>query len=276
MADEVVPAASDEVRLVEAVGAVGSPHQVVVLVGLGELVDQLDRHGGVHVVVHVAVHQEELALQLRHVGLVGFVGEVARARRRVGHQQSLVLLGPVDVVARVVVVAGARHGHLVEVRVLEHGVGGGESAARVAVDAHPLQVHERVAGGQLLDRRHVVGQSVVVEVAVVDIVKRLRAMRRAHVVQLDHDEAQLGQREVLAAGLERPRAHAADLRTGVDVVDHRVQARLVQVVGEVDQAVDVGCPVASLDREDLGRVPPHGLQLRHVGFFQGADRRASV
>ena len=53
--------------------------------------------------------------------------------------------------------------------------------------------------GELLDRRLLVGQAVVAQVAVAVVVVPLRAVRvAAAVADLDHDEAELRERDVLA------------------------------------------------------------------------------
>src|SRR3546814_12055643 len=59
-----------------------------------------------------------------------------------------------------------------------------------------------VAFGQLLHPRDLVGQRVVADVAEVRVVEGLRAPRRAHAVDRDDDEAQLGQRLVVAVRSE--------------------------------------------------------------------------
>ena len=60
-----------------------------------------------HIVIHIAVHQQQVAFQIRHQRSVGFIGEVIRPSHAVAPHESLVLLGPVNVVAAVVVIASA-------------------------------------------------------------------------------------------------------------------------------------------------------------------------
>ena len=136
-----------------------------------------------------------------------------------------------------------------ELRVAQHGVGGGEPAARVSVDAHPVQIDEGVAGGELPDDRDVIGDAVVDEVAVVVVVEGLGAVRRPQVVDLHHHEAQLRQREVLAAALELPVPDVAPLGSGIDMRDDRVLGVLVEIGREIEDAEEIGDAVACLRRE---------------------------
>ena len=73
-----------------------------------------------------------------------------------------------------------------------------EAAAGVSPDADAIDVDERVALRQLLDRRLLVGEAVVAQVAVAVVVVPLRPLRvAAAVADLDDDEAELGERHVL-------------------------------------------------------------------------------
>src|SRR3546814_1016426 len=104
-------------------------------------------------------------------------------------------------------------------RVAEHRAGGGVAAAGVAPDAGAVEVDPGVAFGQLAHAGDLVGQGVVADVAEVRVVEGLRAPRRAHAVDGDDDEAQLGQRLVVAVrGEEAAAAHRAGLRAGIDIV----------------------------------------------------------
>src|SRR5690606_28567417 len=137
--------------------------------------------------------------------------------------QSLPLLGPVVLVAAVVVVAALGDADLEEIRVAEHRTGGGVAATGVAPDAGAVEVDPGVAFGQLLHAGDLVGQRVVTDVADVGVVEGLGAPGRAHAVDGDRDEAQLGQRLVVAVrGEEAAAAHRARLRAGIDVVDDRI------------------------------------------------------
>ena len=62
--DEIVPAAADEIKVSPfAVVHVGHQEHVEILVGFDQGVNQPHRFNGVDVVVHVAVNQQEMALQ---------------------------------------------------------------------------------------------------------------------------------------------------------------------------------------------------------------------
>ena len=70
-----------------------------------------------------------------------------------------------------------------------------------------------IARGELLDRRLLVGQPVVAQVAVAVVVVPLRPLRvAAAVAHLDDDEPELRERDVVAARIERL-GHALGLRT---------------------------------------------------------------
>src|SRR5262249_44210482 len=149
IADEIVPSAANHVGLVaEAVIAVGQQEKVEVLVGFDQLVD--DEHGihGRYVAVHGAVGEQELTLQVFGLKLVGLV-VVIGAAAGFGFQQALPLFGPIVFVDAIVVVAGFRDPHLEEIGVAEHRAGGGESAARMAVDTGAIDVDPGVALGEL-------------------------------------------------------------------------------------------------------------------------------
>ena len=75
------------------------------LIRLDQLIDDLDRVRRMHVVIHVAVHQEEVATQVLRQRLVGGALEIICLAQRVLVHEPLILLGPIDVVAPVVVVA---------------------------------------------------------------------------------------------------------------------------------------------------------------------------
>ncbi len=224
-------------------------------------------YGG-HVGVAGAVGEEQLPLQVSRHELVGLV-VVVRGAVRVRLEQPLPLLAPVVLVLAVVVVAGLRDADLEEVRVAEHRVGGRVAAAGVAVDAGAGEVDPRVALGQLLHGGDLVRQAVVAHVAVVGGVERLRPHRRAHGVDLDDDEAELGERLCVAArGGEGARADAAGLRPGVDAVDDRVPLRRIEARGPEEQAVEVGPAVARLDGDGRRRLPAGGEEARDVGLLE--------
>ena len=96
---------------------------------------------------------------------------------------------------------------------------------------------------------------------------------RPHAVDLHDDEAELGQRLRPVERRERL-GHERALRPGVDLLDHRILLRRVEVRRPVDHAVDVGLAVAPLGDEPLGRLPAGRPQGRRVGLLQLADQRA--
>ena len=272
--DEIVPAPPEEVRIVvQPVRPVRDDEQVEVAVGLDQGVDECQGGGGVDVLVHLAVDQEELAGQIGRqapVRLLIVMGVDLRAH---------VALDPARFVETVVVVAGRGDADLVEVGVAQDGVGGGVAAGRVAVDPDPAEVEGGLAVAELADRGDVVGETGVAEVAVADVVVGARAPRHPQTVDHDDDEAQFGDRlrlpEAGAAALperigkggcvgERRRRHV-HLRPAVDVVDHRVAPIWIEPGRSDDDAVDVRHAVARLGGESLRRGPTGRQQRRDIG-----------
>ena len=82
---------------------------------------------------------------------------------------------------------------------------------------------------QLLDRRLLVGQSVVAQIAVAVVVVPLRPLRvAAAIADLDDDEAELRERDVVAARVERL-GDALGLRARIDERDDRILPRRIEV-----------------------------------------------
>ena len=214
--------------------------------------------------------QQQLALEVGGDVLVGLAVEAVGA---VGvlDEQALVLLAPREVIAAVVVVARAGNRHLEEVGVAQDRVGRGEAAAGVAEDAHAVEVHLGVASGQLLERGDVIGEAVVAHVAVVGVVKGLRAERGAEGVDREDDEAEFGEGAAVAParGREVVAGDGADLGSGIDVVDDGVAGVGVEVGGEPEEAVYVGGAVAPLGLEGHGRDPAGLFEARDVGGLDG-------
>ena len=145
----------------------------------------------------------------------------------------------------------------------------------MAVNAGAIDVKPGIARGQLLHRADLIGQGVVAHVAVVGLVKFLRAPRRPHPVDLDDDEPELRQRlRIAARRRELAAADAAGLRTRINMVDDRISLRRVQIHRFVHQPVQIGDPVARLHCERHRRLPAGGKQPGDVGFFKGQHRPA--
>ena len=133
-----------------------------------------------------------------------------------------------------------------------------------------------IASGELLDRRHMIGQTVVAHVAIVAVVECLGAERRAHRVELDDEEPKLGEGGVRAADRrrERPVADRTGLRPGIDVVDDRIAPAAVDLRRAVHQAIEIGDAVARLDGERNWKAPAEGEQAAGVGTLQLAHECA--
>ena len=84
--------------------------------------------------------------------------------------------------------------HLVELGVKQQAAQCVLAAGRSAVDADARDVVVGVFRCNRLVPENAIGETGIAEVLPGHVVKRLRAVRRAHAVDLDHDEAEFGQR----------------------------------------------------------------------------------
>src|SRR5215510_776826 len=123
VANEVVPASTNHVRLSGiAVTAVRQQEQIKIFVRLDQFVDEHERARRRHVVVHCAVGQQQLTLQVFREILIRLAVIVRRAVW-LFDEQTLPLLRPVVFIVPVVVVAGFRDANLEEIRIVEHRAG---------------------------------------------------------------------------------------------------------------------------------------------------------
>jgi hypothetical protein len=97
-------------------------------------------------------------------------------------QQALPFLTPVIFVVSIIVIARARNRNFLEFRVAQNRRGRCEAAAGVTPDTYPIKIHPFPCLRELPNARHLVRQAVIAHIAVVGIVERLRATRRAHCV----------------------------------------------------------------------------------------------
>jgi len=154
------------------------------------------------------------------------------------------LFAPPAVVDVVFVVSGAGNCNLEEVRVLQDGGRGHESAARVAVNAHAGNIYERMAGGQLLYGVFLVFQPVIAQVAVTKVMVPFGAVGMASAVaHRDNNESHLGQAVQTVHGAAPALAGAFYLRAGIYVCDDGVFAFRVKIKRLVHYPVQVGDPV---------------------------------
>jgi hypothetical protein len=139
------------------------------------------------------------------------------------HDQALIALAPVVFVLTLIVVPRLGDPNFEEVGEPEHRRRGSEPAARMAPDAGAVEVDPRIAARQLRHAGDLIGDGIVAaHRAVVGVLERLRSAGRAHAVDRDDDEAELGERLAVAARrAERTAAGAAGLRARIDVVDDR-------------------------------------------------------
>ena len=183
------------------------------------------------------------------------------------------LLAPRVVVDVVLVVARLREAGLEEIGIDEHRRRRHEAAARVAPDAHAIDVDERVAPGELLDRGLLVGQPVVAQVAVAVRVVPLRAVRvAAAIADFNHDEPELRERDVLA--LRERLGHALGLRSRVNERDDWILLRRIEIERLVHHAIQIGHAIVGLHLERLWELEPRLERRREVGRLEVEERRA--
>ena len=243
------------------------------LVGADQGVDHADGVGRVDVVVDVAVHQHQMAFQVGgdlRIGLDAVdEGRVALVDLL---QDTVMLLAPPAVVDAVVVVAGAGDSRLEEIRIFQNGRRAHESAARMAVDAYPVKIDERMSRTELLDGIFLILKTIVAQVAVAVVVVPLRAVRvSAAVADRDHDHSDLGEPvgagEALAPG-DVVRLH---LRTRINIVADRIDLCGVEVVRLVHRSVEVGDTVGGLHLESFRELVAGLEQQAEVGGLQIGD-----
>jgi hypothetical protein len=98
-------------------------------------------------------------------------------------------------------------------------------------------------------------------------VELLRTRRISHAVDLNHDEPQFGQRLRIAARRRKAAAaHAARLRSRINVVDDRILLRRVELVGHEHQAVQIGHAVARLQLNGTGGFQPEAISFEMSAF----------
>ncbi len=227
----------------------------------------LHRRRRIHVRIHLGHEQHQAPRQV--VGMV----HVRRSGVVRGDGPAHPLLVPPDLVHPVVVTAGVRIRHVIELGMEQYGACGILATRRRAIDAHTRQiVIVRILRGHRLVPQDAIRESGIAQVAPRHVMKGLRPIRRAHSVHLDHDEAEFGD-GVHAALCAEGLWHKRPLGPGVDVLDHGIRAGRVEVRRTDDDAPDVGNAVARLRRKHLRVLPSRGEQGRCVALFQFHDER---
>src|ERR1700683_581872 len=171
IAHEVVPAAAGHVEAFCAVAVmlVGEEEEIEILVGFDECVDDQESVVGRDVVIHGAVGEKEVALQIFGEALVGLVVVVGGAIG-IFYQQTLVAFAPVIFVLAIVVVAGFGDSHLDEIGVAKHGGGRGIAATGMAVDAGAIDVNPGIFLGEFFHPSDLIGEGVVFHFAEIEVV----------------------------------------------------------------------------------------------------------
>ena len=93
-----------------------------------------------------------------------------------------------------------------------------------------------------------VGKARILEVHPSDVVESFGSVRSAHAIDLDNDEANLGNLSATVIFLERL-GHEGIVWASVDVLDHRVGLIRIEIGGAEDHTPDVGDTVATFGNE---------------------------
>ncbi len=154
----------------------------------------------------------------------------------------------------------------------EQGSGRTLPAGRTPENSDAAEVHVGVFLRGLFDPENAIWETSVADVLPAHVVEGLAAVRRAHAVDLHHDESQLGPALGAVTGRKTLR-HEGTVGTGVDLLNDRILLVRVEGRGAVNHPVDVGLAVATLGHETLRPLPDGGLEFAGVGVFQGTNQR---
>ena len=136
-------------------------------------------------------------------------------------------------------------------------------------DAHLGDVHELILRTQLLDGCLMVGQRIVAQVLVTEIVVPLRATGvTASLTYTNNDETSLSQ----AVGTRRHTV-VSPIRTfglwaWIDIIDNRINHRTIKVVRLIHSAIKIGDTISCLYLEEFGELIAGSKQLTEICFLQ--------
>src|SRR6267142_4049489 len=188
---KIIPSAAHHVWIVaETMVSVRQQQQIKILVRFDELTDDEQRVVRGNVVVHRAMREQQLALEILREILVRLI-VVVRLAIGCAPEQSLPFLAPIIFIIAVVVVSGFGDAHLEEIRIPEHRIGSRVAAAGVSINSGAVYIDPRVLLGELFHSGYLVRQRVVAHVSEVGVMKLLGAPRRTHSIDLDDNETQL-------------------------------------------------------------------------------------
>src|SRR5215208_5574613 len=230
MPDEIIQQATYHVGLIaKTVGSIGKQQKIEVLVRPDQLVDDEQRVVGRDVVVHRAVRQKQLSLEILCHGL-SRLWRVIVAAIGGAHQQPLITLAPVVLILALIVITCFGDSDPEEVRILKHCRSGGESSTGVTVDSGAIDIDPRVPPRKLLHARDLIRKRVVSHLAVIRVVERLRPPGRAHSIDLHNDESKLRERlGITTRGRKAATSDASCLWSGINVIYDWVLLRAIQI-----------------------------------------------
>jgi hypothetical protein len=216
-----------------------------------------------NVVVHLAVDQQEFALET--VGNFDIGG--SHIGVRVFSWIAEMCLAPRQLIKTLIVIAAERNADLVEIRVGAHRAHCCKAAAGGTENADPIQIHPRPRLGELAKCDDVIFEKPrLIEMTVRDIEKCSVAARCPSSIDRDDGKAQGCKRLriVETFHLSEARLHSVGLRAWIGMIDDGIFAVRIEIVGMIENAVDVGLAVRRLQAKSLGRSPPGRAQFGNV------------
>src|SRR6267142_1589314 len=185
---KIIPSAAHHVWIVaETMVSVRQQQQIKILVRFDELTDDEQRVVRGNVVVHRAMREQQLALEILREILVRLI-VVVRLAIGCAPEQSLPFLAPIVFVIAIVVVTGFGDADLEEIRIPEHGIRRSVTTAGVSINSGAVYIDPRVLLRQLFHSGDLVGQRIVAHVSVIGVMKLLGSPGRSHSINLDHNE----------------------------------------------------------------------------------------
>lgn len=123
----------------------------------------------------------------------------------------------------IVMVPRSSHPDLVKFRMVQHGGDRHETASGMSVNSDSFNIGARIAGCNLPDRGHVVGQSIIPQIPVAERMEIASAPGAAAAVgEIYDDESQLCERLIVVVIQGKGLRNQIDMGAGIDIADDRV------------------------------------------------------
>ena len=249
----------------------GNDRHVETLAGPDQRIGQPGRRCRMHIVVHVSGDEQQPSGQ--PVGQFD-VGRNMTFEMRFpvfppGLLYSVESFAPPLGVNIIVMVPRSSHPDLVKFRMVQHGGDRHETASGMSVNSDSFNIGARIAGCNLPDRGHVVGQSIVPQIPVAERMEIASAPGAAAAVgEIYDDESQLCERLIVVVIQGKGLRNQIDMGAGIDIADDRVFPPGFPVERKVDDAIEPGHGIRSQHFDDFRFVPSAGIEFRKVARLQ--------